>query len=897
MPVMVPGGPYGEDAEMRRRTRYAVVTALSRLGLQAVDAEHVGYFRVPATKQFESLPDTVPYERFTRADVVPMTNVENVVVMWLDASATENPLAGLRTLLQTLGFCAGQRRGGGLTVLGPAGSGDLQAMVSEAKAPGGAESLRGCFARQKGNGRPGVTTPMYSPFATEIPPEAGDALRAAGIEFVQMIASDEALMPSLARELRRRGVDLRKPDQMVAVVSELDTDYGRHLVGTVRAGLCRDIPSATCRERVLRFHYLRGLDGVVPRRSESKESSAPGGKSDAAKPARPSPEDLERAEGQSQFDYLRRLAARVVATQSARPDRRLTAIGVVGTDLYDKLLLLQALRADFPHAVFFTTDLDARLLHPREYRWTRNLIVASSYGLQLREEAQHDAPPFRSNYQTATFLAALTGVISAFPLGHGPVPAKTIAEWIGTPHVFEIGRTEPLHLPDGPGASGRAANWEACRTIVACPQINPDPASLIHPSLPALAWSLLAAILAVVFLSVVSSRVRGSLARFSGWVTRHPGTVLGVRFALLVVVFAVAGALMIEGGEGKPFRFFEGVSLWPTELIRLCAAVAAVGFIIHVERTDSRRRRALQARFFPKLADPVDTPHADNLAHGRGWRSIFAGKPPDDTFIAQGVVDAETQWRSHRYQAAPLAHWTRVTAGSLIFLAFTGSMFFAMGFPHVPFRGAVSFWIDRGVLAISVLALVALIFVVGDAIKLCDKFASCLASPVPNRWPKETRLSFGLADEDSALEAWIDIRMMMEWTETILHFIYFPFVVILLMVVARSGLFDGWDVPWSLIIGFVLSFVCAAACVVILRRAAERLRRFALDRLTRELVIVQGTPSEALVGRKLETMIGEVRELRRGAFAPLSHQPLVSAALLPLSGAGGVALVEYYLLR
>jgi hypothetical protein len=209
----------------------------------------------------------------------------------------------------------------------------------------------------------------------------------------------------------------------------------------------------------------------------------------------------------------------------------------------------------------------------------------------------------------------------------------------------------------------------------------------------------------------------------------------------------------------------------------------------------------------------------------------------------------------------------------------------------------VSFWIDRGVLAISVLALVALIFVVGDAIKLCDKFASSLASPVPNRWPKETRVAFGLADEDSALEAWIDIRMMMEWTEAILHFIYFPFVVILLMVVARSGLFDGWDVPWSLIIGFVLSFVCAAACVVILRRAAERLRRFALDRLTRALVIVQGTPGEALIGRKLDTMIGEVRDLRRGAFAPLSHQPLVSAALLPLSGAGGVALVEYYLLR
>ena len=43
MPVIVYGGPYVEDAENRRRTRYAVVSGLGRWGFAPKDASHVGY--------------------------------------------------------------------------------------------------------------------------------------------------------------------------------------------------------------------------------------------------------------------------------------------------------------------------------------------------------------------------------------------------------------------------------------------------------------------------------------------------------------------------------------------------------------------------------------------------------------------------------------------------------------------------------------------------------------------------------------------------------------------------------------------------------------------------------------------------------------------------------------
>ena len=43
LPVMIPGGPYFEDSETRRRSRYAVVMALLHLGLRPSDEDHIGY--------------------------------------------------------------------------------------------------------------------------------------------------------------------------------------------------------------------------------------------------------------------------------------------------------------------------------------------------------------------------------------------------------------------------------------------------------------------------------------------------------------------------------------------------------------------------------------------------------------------------------------------------------------------------------------------------------------------------------------------------------------------------------------------------------------------------------------------------------------------------------------
>src|SRR6185503_17784687 len=118
--------------------------------------------------------------------------------------------------------------------------------------------------------------------------------------------------------------------------------------------------------------------------------------------------DVNKAEGPAQFDYLGRLGDRMDGLQKSLKrdgDGQISAIGIVGSDVYDTLLILQALRGRFPAALFFTTDLDVRYFHPRERDWALNLIVVSPYGLALNDALQGNVPEFRDGTQTAQFTA------------------------------------------------------------------------------------------------------------------------------------------------------------------------------------------------------------------------------------------------------------------------------------------------------------------------------------------------------------------------------------------------------------------------------------------------------------------------------------------------------------
>ena len=127
------------------------------------------------------------------------------------------------------------------------------------------------------------------------------------------------------------------------------------------------------------YSYLRGLDGVtLDDAATQAQSNNENNRADQRK-ARP----IEWPEGRAQEDYVRRLVREVLKDNDRNP---VQAVGLIGGDVHDKLVWVQALRDAFPDRTLFTTDIDARLLHPSMTRYTRNVIVTSSLGLTWDEE-------------------------------------------------------------------------------------------------------------------------------------------------------------------------------------------------------------------------------------------------------------------------------------------------------------------------------------------------------------------------------------------------------------------------------------------------------------------------------------------------------------------------------
>ena len=75
------------------------------------------------------------------------------------------------------------------------------------------------------------------------------------------------------------------------------------------------------------------------------------------------------------------------------------------------------------------------------------------------------------------------------------------------------------------------------------------------------------------------------------------------------------------------------------------------------------------------------------------------------------------------------------------------------------------------------------------------------------------------------------------------------------------------------------------------RSAAESARRAAREHLTASIVAAKG--DEKKIGQ-LERMLNEITNLKEGAFAALTSQPIVKAVLLPVVTYGGTWLAHLY---
>jgi hypothetical protein len=923
MGAIVSGAPYAADIEGRRRTRYAVLAGLYRSGYMPVNNEHVGYVRLAEfyKDDLARANDLAAFEWFVSNGAAQGSGPARVLLLWLDQD-------GFRTkpIDQFVAIADGIMPGGVPTVLlGPADSDGLRAMAEEFKgAPTG--STKG--SRQ---------ISIYSPWATA----ADDAIAqdnpqwlarrfhssTADVHMYRSIAPDSKIADVVRRELTDRGVGIGE----IALIAERDTLYARAM-GEYFKG-CANPPRpdpgsvlGDASSHPLCLTYLKGLDGIGPPPPKQTGATSGANANEAKSSGQPNRAGTapDASTGPRQLDYLRRMGAALSAAQGKVPPeckppisldgrcqpRYIKAIGVLGTDIYDKLLVLQQLRPQFPDAIFFTFGLDAGYTDQANLPWTRQLLVGSSLGLSLRSELQGDIPAFRDGYQATTFYSTLLALHRAFAVPPDcdekkPWPECVGLKWTSTAQLFEIGRKKPIDLLKDKDAGppclfdGQCPSLSETRTAAFTDAVTQAAASGVIVLVPTLLWIMLR-------------------AAFGGAVMRHRFGRIPVNLTGLIVLSAVTAALVMrlpwvwtailnhitDGDRRMPVPIAEGASRWGKELLEATVIPLVVALLIRGQRklkdnADKIRREFSFAR--------------DSRWLIRGYRSRVRGGPwtlrwkewiylpighlsreGERPPLLAGTVALESLIARYLYRGILEKRWARVSVATVVlilvlkFLEWLGFSLFT-GVPWLVTQGPKHGW-EGWITFMCVISMQVLIFWVIDAILLTRAFLLDVARDEP-QWPDtslaKAREDLGLSGDLATI--WLNLRLIARRTSWVGQFIWYPSVVIA-AVFATTFTFEFGRYHFeSNPVTLMVSVALIVAAVVALRQAAESWRSELLRRLTnRRLRLLAANlpdqaaePSDKEAVTQLQVLIDLVTQLRDGAFAPYSQQPLVRAILLP----------------
>jgi hypothetical protein len=352
-----------------------------------------------------------------------------------------------------------------------------------------------------------------------------------------------------------------------------------------------------------------------------------------------------------------------------------------------------------------------------------------------------------------------------------------------------------------------------------------------------------------------------------------------------LIVLAVATFAQGAGARLEPFAFFGGISIWPSEMLRLIALMLAIHFMIKAGRDLRANEREIEKRFCLEPLAPRSFRWTDVGLGFELWRLR-----PDQRPHPEDELSAEEAWHAYLRRNK---FWPRfIRIGILFALYFGFSLLFSMLFPKPvpPARGEIAFHFDLAVLLASVIGLMILSFYVVDAIQLNSNFIRLFAREV-TRWGHEVaeqcRRSPPLTEEE--LSDYNEIFFVAQRTEVVARLIWYPLIVLTLMIVARFSYFDNWSWPPILLVVFSLNAAWALGSAIYLHRAAEQLRAAALDKLS---LLRLGAFTNEVKRKMVEELVVEIRDLKKGAFAPLSEQPFVRAVLVPSGGLGLIAVAQ-----
>jgi len=957
--AMLDAGPYIEQGESRLRSRQAVLEALSEGKFVPADSEHIGFVTAqwPPENEAMAIEDglLLPWERCEAVDkstaqIFP-ENTSSIFVLWLPAANFNTyPLARFAALITwlTKHVRTDLRKNIDVKLIGPLNSTGLQNMFQEVRdwreatlkiQLMGEDVLRKQAQADKDKARnaalegvwiisPRATMsndalfyrppPPLSKFESAILADQQVPLKAPvesvereieksgpiGLRFIRTIATDDVVAGTLIDELKLRGINVPEKHQTkgdrIVILTEWDSPYGRSLATTFAAKASDQTYASVVDEPtnwpkcILSYRYLRGIDGRLPGEQTKIAGDEDKQKKQGADKSKP---EEEATEGMDQSDYLRRLAEKLKKRDlilQGKKKGRIVAIGLLGADIYDKLMILRALRPEFPDAVFFTNNYDAHLERRADWSDVRNLVIVSPFGSTLPDGWQRNVAPFRDSIQTAIYAGTLVAT--------GKMDEKAAVELTKHPKIFEVGRRGVWDLSSSSSNKTWFRDWASSSRV------------RWHVAVGFLA---LLALIGWISMSIVDRRLPKSVTcgcnqELESWwkrlrrVAEHCSTRTTLWLICGIPIIVVLVATYSQHSR-EPLTFFEGVSIWPSEMLRLVALLLAIHFMIKARSTLKLNEQEIAKRF--GLSELVKVRVSlekvwEGLRRGKlleqleirsRWKNLRLGltRWQNDPAKLGAQFDAEEAWQAYLRRNCFGPRFVRIMMLFLIYLAFSVTVFTLFPPINPPARGLTASGFDRGVLIPAVIGMMILFFYVFDALQLNSNFIRIFTRGV-SKWAPNvanwSRRKPPLTDEE--LSRYHDILFVAQRTEAVAPLIWYPLVVLAVMFVARSSFFDNWTWPLSLILVFALNAMWAFGSAVFLRRAAEQLRATAIRNL--ELLRASSYLS-AFRRRAFDELIAEIRGLNKGAFAPLSEQHFIRAILVPGGGLGLLAVVQWLL--
>ncbi|MCA9214428.1 MAG: hypothetical protein KDB27_15260, partial [Planctomycetales bacterium] len=377
MPVIVLGKQSGTDATDRIQYRHAVENALSLQGFSMDFEDRMSYIRIEdykVIKKVENNRHEIPVEAILPIKLYA-NGGDSILVMWIDNRLLGNrPLFAIERLIEkTLEWSEDEEKQEfnkiDVAIIGPSYSGELEEFYEESEV--GDDTYDGWLK----NGR----TTIYSPSATAT---KTTEYSFTDIKFVRTIGDNAALIGRLADELKCRWLLGKKTVLFVENGVSSPDDLLEQFVKSANGNnkdetIAEDNPGKQVEEQTEAESTTEIDDECYrPDTDNNKISVIPfltglsknhGGISDVR-------------------DYFARQIQDVDsgATITRVPNEDTALVGIFANETEDKLEIIKAARRLYPAATFFTIDMDARFTELENLAFTRNLLVASHFGLSLQ---------------------------------------------------------------------------------------------------------------------------------------------------------------------------------------------------------------------------------------------------------------------------------------------------------------------------------------------------------------------------------------------------------------------------------------------------------------------------------------------------------------------------------